>query len=80
MPFQKSDKLEGKYANYFRVGHNAFEFILDFGQHFSESEEAELSIRVVTSPFYARTLLATLKESIASYERTYGTIEKDEVL
>jgi hypothetical protein len=23
---------EGRYANYFQIGHNAFEFIIDFGQ------------------------------------------------
>ena len=77
MPPLKSDKLEGRYANYLRVGHNAFEFIFDFGQHYSESDEAKLSIRIVTSPFYARTFLETLTDSIAAYERTYGIIEKD---
>ena len=73
-------KIEGRYANFFRVGHNAFEFVLDFGQYYRETEEAELSIRIVTTPFYAREFLTTLKESIATYERTYGTIKKDEAL
>jgi len=71
-----SQKTEGRYANYFKVGHNAFEFVLEFGQYYRETDEAELSIRVVTIPFYAREFLTTLKESIATYERTYGAIEK----
>ena len=75
---RKDKKLEGRYANYFAVGYNAHEFIFDFGQNYSENDQAELSIRVVTSPFYARAFLATLKESIATYERTYGTIENGE--
>lgn len=25
-------ELEGRYANTFKVGHNAFEFLVDFGQ------------------------------------------------
>lgn len=76
----RKDKLEGKYANFINVGHNAYEFLFDFGQSFSENDEAELSVRVITSPFYAKAFLTTLKESIAAYERTYGTIEKDEAL
>jgi hypothetical protein len=56
------------------------EFKLVNGQNHPENDQAELSIRVVTSPFYARAFLTTLKESIAAYERTYGTIEKDETL
>ena len=75
MPFRKSQKAEGKYANYFEVGHNAFEFVLDFGQHYAENEEAELCIRIVTSPAYARVLQKVLTESIEQYEKNYQPIE-----
>jgi hypothetical protein len=68
-------KLEGRYANYFKVGHNALEFVIDFGQHYSGSEEAELYTRIVTSPCYAKSLLTTLRESIAQYEKTFGVIK-----
>ena len=68
-------KLEGRYANYFKVGHNALEFVIDFGQHYSGSEEAELYTRIVTSPCYAKSLLTTLRESIAQYEKTFGIIK-----
>jgi hypothetical protein len=74
MPPQKSDKLEGRYANYFRVGHNAFEFILDFGQCYPETEEAELYTRIITSPVYANTFLKTLKDAIQQYEVRHGII------
>jgi hypothetical protein len=73
-------KIEGKYANFFKVGYNAFEFVMDFGQFYPGTDEAELSVRVITSPFYAKAFLTTLKESMAAYERTYGAIEKDEAL
>ena len=49
-------KLEGRYANYFKVGHNAVEFVLDFGQHYSENDEAELYTRIITGPCYAKKL------------------------
>ena len=69
-------KIEGRYANYFKVGHNAFEFILEFGQYYAESEEAELNTRIVTSPHYARSLLETIRESIERYEKVFGTIKE----
>ncbi len=73
---QGGNKIEGKYANYFKVGHNAFEFVFDFGQHYSENEEAELYTRIITSPCYAKELLETLRESIERYEKSFGTIKE----
>jgi hypothetical protein len=69
-------KLEGRYANYFKVGHNALEFIIDFGQHYSGTEEAELYTRIVTSPCYAKFLLETLKASVDQYEKAFGVIKE----
>lgn len=67
-------KLVGKYANHFEIGHNAFEFVIDFGQYFSGNKEAELCARIITSPFYANNLLTTLQQSIKKYEEIYGPI------
>lgn len=66
--------LEGRYANYFKVGYNAFEFLLDCGQFYPEGKEAELHTRIITSPIYAKALLELLRESIDQYEQTFGTI------
>ena len=74
--YKRSKKLEGRYANYFKVGHNAFEFVLDFGQYYPEIEEAELYTRIITSPQYAKELLSTLQESIERHENSYGRIKK----
>jgi hypothetical protein len=68
-------KLEGRYANYFKVGYNAFEFIFDFGQYYSENEEAELYTRIVTSPCYAKELMKTLSDAIERYEKAFGNIQ-----
>jgi hypothetical protein len=72
---RKSERLDGKYANYFEVGHNAYEFVIDFGQYYSENEEAELCIRIITSPAYAKVLLRTLQESIKQYEQNIEHIK-----
>ncbi|MBA2590965.1 MAG: DUF3467 domain-containing protein [Pseudomonadota bacterium] len=71
-----SNPLEGRYANYFKIGHNAFEFVLDFAQLFSEGEEPQLHTRIITSPAYAVAMAATLDQSIAEYESKFGAISK----
>jgi hypothetical protein len=69
--------LEGKYANYFKVGHNAIEFVFDFGQFYPGTDEAELYTRVITSPCYAKFLLETLTKSIEQYEMAFGAIKEE---
>ena len=41
-PLHDKPKSEGQYANHFKIGHNAYEFVFDFNQAYDESEEAEL--------------------------------------
>ncbi len=77
-PSQDSDKLEGRYANYFKVGHNGYEFVIEFGQYYPETDQAELNMRVITSPVYAKAFLKTLKDSIKLYENNFGAIIEGE--
>ncbi len=69
-----SRELQGRYANFFKVGHNAFEFLLDFGQSYTEGEPEQFHTRIITSPTYAKELLRLIRDSIEQYERTYGQI------
>jgi hypothetical protein len=62
---------KGVYANYFEVGHTAFEFVLDFGQTYA-TKKARCHTRIVTSPTYARALLQTLTEAVEEYSRRFG--------
>lgn len=66
--------LDGSYANYFRVGHNAFEFVLDFGQCYPPGDDDRFHSRVITTPAYAKAFSETLRDSIARYEEVFGTI------
>ena len=68
--------IEGKYANYFQVGHNAFEFLLDFGQLYSDGQQEKFHTRIITSPPYAKELLKVLGEAIEQYELTFGSIKQ----
>ena len=72
-----TEPLEGRYANNFQVGHNAFEFVLDFGQLYPENTAARFHTRIITGPAYAKVLSETLQGAIEQYERTFGTIPKD---
>lgn len=67
--------LLGNYANYFEVGHNAFEFLLDFGQLYQNQDQAQVHTRIIVSPTYAKALLRTLEESLHRYEQVFGSIE-----
>ncbi len=73
---QQIESLEGRYANSFQIGYNAFEFLLDFGQVAPESEETRFHTRIITSPAYAKALSKLLRESISQYEQTFGKIQE----
>lgn len=66
--------LEGRYANYFEVGHNEFEFVLNFGQLFEDSEDSDLHTKIITGPTYAKRLQQVLGEAIRAYEGVFGVI------
>jgi hypothetical protein len=65
---------EGKYANYFEVGYNPFEFYIDFGQYDPQSEKVQMHTRIVTNPACAKMMGETLSSSVESYEREHGAI------
>lgn len=65
--------LEGRYANFFQVGHNAFEFVFEFGQA-NMREAVRYHTRIVTSPAYAKQFLKLMHESIEKYEQAFGAI------
>ena len=66
---------KGVYANYFEVGHTAFEIVLDFGQRYGPSV-APCHTRIVTSPIYAQLLLETLRESLEQYTAAFGPLKE----
>jgi Protein of unknown function (DUF3467) len=75
---QDTDQLEGRYANYFQVGHNAFEFMLDFSQHSHESRTIRWHTRIITVPFFAKSLFTLLEESITQHEQRFGSIPEED--
>lgn len=71
-------RLEGRYANYLAIGYNQHEFVIDFGQSYSDNDSPKLCTRIVTGPVYAKSFLKMMRDSIDTFEATYGTISDDE--
>ena len=71
-------RLEGRYANYFKVGYNAYEFVIDCGQLYEDDPWQErIHSRIVTSPVYAKGLLKILRDAIVRHEAAYGSIAEE---
>ena len=64
---------DARYANFFRVGYNAFEVLIDFGQLYAGSEP-QVHTRIVTSPVYAKALSQMLLRSLREYEQSHGAL------
>jgi hypothetical protein len=71
---QPGEEPEAKYANYFHVGHNAFEVMLEFGQHYEDASKPQMHTRIVTAPAYAEALCELLRKALAEYKKTFGSI------
>jgi Protein of unknown function (DUF3467) len=75
--FEPAGALKGQYANYCRVGQNSMEFVMDFGQRYSEEENPIFHTRIVTTPIHMRAILAALEEAVAQYENRFPQPGKD---
>lgn len=62
------------YANYFEVGHNPYEFLLDFGQFQPEVSEVLIHTRIMLCPAHARMFAEILTNAVAKYETENGPI------
>ena len=63
-----------RYANYFEVGHNRYEFLLDFGQFHPETERIALHTRIALGPPHAKLLWQLVTNAIRAYETAGGEI------
>lgn len=74
-----SDKPAALYVNYFEMGHNPFEFLIDLGQYhpgLGQQEDGATSIhsRIAMAPPYAKMLAELLTRSVREHESEYGEI------
>jgi hypothetical protein len=66
------------YVNYFEVGHNPFEFLMDLGQYHPGSTEFDgrvaIHTRIAIAPPYAKMLSELLSRAVAEHESQHGQI------
>tara|TARA_R110000824_G_scaffold27803_6_gene94008 strand:- start:758 stop:1162 length:405 start_codon:yes stop_codon:yes gene_type:complete len=62
------------YANYFEVGHNAFEFLVDAGQIEPGTGDISFHSRLAIGPAHAKLFSQLLNQSIDQFEMENGTI------
>jgi len=65
---------EGRYANHFHIGYNAFEMILQFGQFYEGNKQPVMHTTIITSPAYAENLLHLLSSTLAQYRESFGEL------
>jgi hypothetical protein len=63
---------DAKYANYFDVGVNVNEVVIDFGQCYGQDGLPSVHTRIVTTTGYGRELLALLVRSIMAVDAQAG--------
>ena len=66
--------LIADYANYFEVGHNAYEFLVDFGQIDPQSGVIHMNSRFAVGPTHAKLLSRLLQGAVAQFETQFGQI------
>ena len=70
----RSRKEQGRYANFFQIGHNVAEFLLEFGL-----EDGSIHTRVYVSPQHAHILSNLLVETLRRHEQLFGPVAKPDV-
>jgi hypothetical protein len=63
-----------RYANFFEVSHNAFEFLIDFGQFQPDTRSVQWHSRMATGPTHAKLFLAVLHNALVRFEDEHGKI------
>lgn len=66
------------YVNYFEVGHNPFEFLLDLGQFHPGATDSEgrvsIHTRIALAPPYAKMFSDLLARAVQEHESEHGAI------
>jgi Protein of unknown function (DUF3467) len=65
---------EGIYSNLVLVSHSSSEFVIDFARLLPGPPKGKVHARIVMTPQNAKSLIGTLQENMARFERSFGPI------
>ena len=66
---------EGAYSNLVLVSHSPTEFVIDFAKLLPGPPKAKVHTRIIMTPQHTKSLIATLQDNIAKYERNFGEVQ-----
>jgi hypothetical protein len=69
---ERHDNLQARYANFFQVGFNNWEFVIDFGYYYEGDAAPAIHSRIILAPPIAADLLELLERTVADHKRSYG--------
>jgi hypothetical protein len=69
---------EGTYSNLAIITHSNSEFVIDFIKLMPGVPKAKVKSRIVLTPQHAKRLMKALKDNIAKFEQTHGSIKDTE--
>jgi hypothetical protein len=71
----KEDIAQGIYSNLAIITHSSSEFVIDFVRIMPGIPKANVQSRIILTPEHAKRLLLALKDNLAKFEATHGTIK-----
>ena len=69
------ETAQGMYVNMAMVNHTESEFTIDFIYVQPQAPKAKVRARVISSAKHTKRLLLALQDSVAQFERKFGTID-----
>lgn len=68
------EAAEGKYSNLVLVSHSPSEFVIDFAKILPGPPKGKIHTRIIMTPQHTKSLIATLQDNLAKYERNFGQV------
>jgi len=66
---------DGIYSNLAIITHSHSEFVLDFVRVMPNVPKAKVQSRIIMTPQHAKRLMHALRDNIARFERSFGSIQ-----
>ncbi|MBF0432769.1 MAG: DUF3467 domain-containing protein [Fibrobacteria bacterium] len=66
---------EGIYSNLVLVSHSPTEFVIDFARILPGPPKGKVQARIIMTPQHIKSLVATLQDNMAKFERNFGPVQ-----